>query len=151
MNTERGVTLIEMLIVVALIALMAGLSYPAIGAGMDGIRMASASDSITTFLSVGLNRAARREQLIELTISKPDNALFLRSADGYERRLDMPAGVRIAEVLPETPADPNAPRRFLLYPGGAPPRIGVHILSQRGARRTVWVDPITGVPRVERN
>jgi prepilin-type N-terminal cleavage/methylation domain-containing protein len=150
MNSERGVTLIEMLIVVTLIALMAGISYPAIGAGLDGLRMASASDSISTFLSVGLNRAERREQLIEVTVSKPDNALFLRSADGFERRLDMPAGVRIADVLPETPVDPDVPRRFLLYPGGAPPRIGVHIVSSRGAQRTVWVDPITGVPRVER-
>ncbi len=150
MNSERGVTLIEMLIVVTLIALMAGISYPAIGAGLDGLRMASASDSISTFLSVGLNRAERREQLIEITVSKPDNALFLRSADGFERRLDMPAGVRIADVLPETPAGPDAPRRFLLYPGGAPPRIGVHIVSARGAQRTVWVDPITGVPRVEK-
>lgn len=150
MNSERGVTLIEMLIVITLIALMAGISYPAIGAGLDGLRMASASDSISTFLSVGLNRAERREQLIEITISKPDNALFLRSADGFERRLDMPAGVRIADVLPETPADPDAPRRFLLYPGGALPRIGVHIVSSRGAQRTVWVDPITGVPGVER-
>jgi prepilin-type N-terminal cleavage/methylation domain-containing protein len=145
-----GVTLIEMLIVVSLIAILAGVTYPSIAAGLDGLRLASACDSISSFMSAGLNRAMRREQLIELTISKNDNALWMHAGDGYQNRCDMPEGVRLAEILPETPMDPNAPRRYLLYPGGAPPRIAIRVVSDRGSQRIVSLDPVTGVPRVER-
>ena len=53
-------------------------------------------------------------------------------------------------MLPPLPQETDAPRRFLLYPGGAIPRFGVEIANRRGARRIVRVDPITGVPQVER-
>jgi hypothetical protein len=44
-------------------------------------------------------------------------------------------------------ADPNGVRRFLIYPGGAPPRIAVEIENSRGRRRTVDLDPFTGSAR----
>ena len=43
---ERGVTLLEMLIVVALMGLIAGLSYPSVAAGLDTLRMRTASDQV---------------------------------------------------------------------------------------------------------
>jgi len=48
----------------------------------------------------------------------------------------------------EEPSD--APRRFLFLPGGAPPRVGIEIADKRGARRTVRLDPITGIARIDR-
>jgi prepilin-type N-terminal cleavage/methylation domain-containing protein len=148
-RAERGVTLLELLIVVSLIAIMTGVVYPSIAAGLDGLRLTSTCDSISSFLSSGLNRAMRREQLIELTVSKSDNALWLRGV-GYERKLEISDGIHIAGIVPETPMDPNLPRHYLLYPGGAPPRIAIRIESQRGTQRVVSLDPITGVPRIER-
>ena len=42
--------------------------------------------------------------------------------------------------------DPDAPRTFLLYPGGTVPRFGVQLMNARNVERVVRVDPITGVP-----
>ena len=149
-RAEHGVTLIEMLIVVTLIGIMAGVAYPSVAAGLDGLRLSSTCDSICSFLSAGLNRAMRREQLIELTVSKSENSLWLRAADGYVRQFELSDGIHIVGIVPETPMDPNAPRHYLLYPGGAPPRIAIRIASQRGSQRIVSLDPITGVPKIER-
>ena len=73
-------------------------------------------------------------------------------ADGlYVKEMSLPEGVNIEKILPEIPMpDENAPRRFLIYPGGVIPRFGVQIVNRRGVRRIVRVDPITGVPRIER-
>lgn len=148
---RRGVTLIELLIVMTLIGLIAGLVFPAVASGLDTLRLRSASDSIVAFLNKALDRAQRRQHAVEIWISPKDNALTAVSADaGYEQHLDVPEPIRIVSVQPPIPnADPSGTRRFLLYPGGGTPRIGVEITNPRGRRRLISLDPITGFPRSE--
>ena len=40
--------------------------------------------------------------------------------------------------------------RFDLYPGGTVPGFGIQLINRKNVERIVRVDPITGVPRVER-
>ena len=148
-RNERGVTLIEALIVVALIAMIAGLSFPSISSGLDTLRLRSTSDSIVSFLNIALDHADRRQQAVEVVISPRENVMLSRTADlGFSRRLELPSQIQILSVQPALPSgiDPELPRRFLLYPGGSVPRIGIEISTLRGRRRLVSVDPITGSP-----
>ncbi len=140
-----------MLIVVALIGLLVSITFPSVSSGVDSLRLISASDSLVSFLNGALLRAERRQQVVEVVITRADNTLTMRSSEpGFLRQLVLPEGVAILRLLPEIPGDPDQPRQFLLYPGGTPPRIGAVLANRRGARRLVSVDPITGVPRVER-
>jgi prepilin-type N-terminal cleavage/methylation domain-containing protein len=149
-GNEHGVTLIELLVVAALIGILGAISFPAATAGIDGLRLNSASDSIVSFLNAGLTRAERRQQVVEITILRAERALAMRSTQpGFGRRLVLPDGVSIVAVYPDLPIEPDAPRRFLLYPGGSVPRIGIEIANQHN-RRIVRVDPITGVPQIEK-
>jgi prepilin-type N-terminal cleavage/methylation domain-containing protein len=150
-NNSRGVTLIEMMIVVTIMSLIAGLTYPSITSGLDSLRINAASRSIVSFFNSGLNRAERRQQAIQITIDKPGNFLFMRSADpSFGQRLTLPEGVVILKVLPELQQtdDENLPRTFMLYPGGTVPPFGVLIQNRRNTIRLVQVDPMTGVPVV---
>jgi hypothetical protein len=56
--------------------------------------------------------------------------------------------VTVIPVLPGAIA-PDEPRRFLVYPGGAAPRVGVEIANLRGRRWMISLDPITGIARAE--
>lgn len=146
---RAGLTLIEMMIVVLLISLLAGLSFPALSAGIDTLRMKQAADSIAGILNQSLLRAERRQRPVEIIISRSENALFvLGEGPGPEKRISLPEGVRIAGILPPVPFDDSQARQFLVVPGGAVPRMGVVLVNQRGAQRTISVDPITGVPQV---
>ena len=148
---RRGVTLIEMLVVIVIISVAIGISFPSIASGLDSLRLNAASDDISNFLNAALNRAERRQQAMEIVIDKAERALFLHSAaPGFERRLSVPDHVEIVAVLPKLGAEVEGPRRFLIYPGGTVPRFGVEISSGKSSHRVIRVDPITGVPQVER-
>ncbi len=149
-RSKAGVTLIEMMIVVTLIGLMVGLTFPAVSSGVDSLRLSEASSQLVSFFNDALNRSERREQAVEVTISKSQRTLTLHSPDaGFEKKLELPQGISVVRILPETEGEPDAPRQFMVYPGGAVPRIGVEIANSRGVHRIVRVDPITGVPRIE--
>jgi len=138
------------MIVVAIVGLLAAISYPSAAAGIDSLRLRSASNEVVTFLNAALEQASRHQQVVELRISPKENAMAARSADStFVRSAAIAEPVRILSVQPvlENGAGVGETRRFLLYPGGAVPRIGVEIGTRDGRKRMVSVDPITGVPR----
>ena len=137
-----------MVVVMAIIATIAGISYPAISAGMESIRLSTAADSVASFLNAAMNRCERRQEAIELIISAPDRALSVY-ADGYERKLVLPDGISLEAVLGVAADNRGGPQRFILLPGGTPPRAAVQLVNRKGARRIVRVDPMTGIPRIE--
>ncbi len=147
---SAGVTLIEMMVVVAVIGLIAAVMAPSVTAGMDAVRMASASQSVATFLNSAVNRAERRQQPIELVFSFKENKLEMYSNDpGFNRELILPDGVLLDAVLPKATDDEQGFRRLVLMPGASIPGIGVQLANHRGSRRVVRLDPMTGFPRTE--
>jgi prepilin-type N-terminal cleavage/methylation domain-containing protein len=151
-NNQRGVTLLELLIVTTLIALVVGLSYTSATAGVDSLRIRSAADKVVSFLNTALDRAERRQQVIEIRISVRENAISARTADlSFDRTFEVPDPIHIAAVEPALAegANPDIQRRFLVYPGGTAPRIAIELASRDGRRRRVIVDPVTGTPRSE--
>jgi len=145
---RRGVTLLEMLIVMTLIALVAGLSYPAAASSVEALRLRSVSDSVVSFLNTAIDHASRREQVIEIWIAPKDNVLIARSPDlAFSRRLEIPDTFHITAILPPAEVNPDEPRRFLLYPGANAPRIGVEIANSAGRKRMISIDPFTGLPK----
>src|SRR5438552_15363446 len=118
---------------------MATLVLPAFSSGLDNLRLSQASDSVAAFLNGALNRAERRQQVVELDVLPRENMLALRSADNtFARKLKLPDGVRIE----------GEPRQVMLLPGSTFPRFGVLLANRRGSRRVVTIDPITGVPSI---
>ncbi len=143
-SNQAGVTLIEMLIVVMIISIMAGVSLPALTAGLASVRLSSASGSTASFLTSAMNRVERHERAAAILITPRENRLSVYTAasgDKPDTTLLMPQGVSI---------EGDEPRRFLLQPGGTFPRITLVLRNEKGARRSVRIDPATGVPDIKR-
>ena len=138
------------MVVAAIIGLIAAISFPSASAGIESVRLVSATDSVATFLNAAVNRVERRQQPIELIVSPRENRIWLYSNEpGFTRELQMKDGIIIEGVLPPVEEDADGARRFLLMPGATIPGIGVQIANRRGAHRIVRLDPMTGFPRVE--
>jgi type II secretory pathway pseudopilin PulG len=138
-----------MLVVVTIIGLLAGISYPSVAAGIDGVRMRSATDSVSAILNGAVDHAERRQQAVEIVLSVKDNTISLFSNEpGFRRQLKMPEGISIESLVPQIP-DEQGPRRVIVLPGGTAPGVGVQLVNRHGARRLVHLDPMTGFPRVE--
>jgi prepilin-type N-terminal cleavage/methylation domain-containing protein len=148
---RRGITLIEMLIVMALIALIVGMAAPSVASGLDSLRLRSASDAIIGFLNTALARADTRQQVVEILISPADGTITATSGDqGFKKRLEIVSPIKILSVRPELAAgadEQGQTRRFLVYPGGAVPKIAIEIGNSSGRKRMVSIDPVTGVPQ----
>ena len=149
-SRARGVTLMELMVVMAIITLIVGIAFPSTLAGLENLRLASGARSVAAFMNVAANRTERRQQVMELIVSPKDNSMVMRSASNdFVKKLNLPPGIAIRAVWPALEEPAGEPREFLLQPGGIPPRIGVEIANKRGARRIVRLDPITGVTQIE--
>jgi type II secretory pathway pseudopilin PulG len=143
-----------MVVVVGIVGLIVAVSLPSTTAGIDSVRLSSASGSIASFLNAAVNRAERRQQAIEVVIIPKENRLALYSNEpGFTRELNMPDGIVIEGVLAgkteESRETETAPYRLLLLPGAATPGIGIQIVNSHNSRRIIRLDPMTGFPRVE--
>jgi prepilin-type N-terminal cleavage/methylation domain-containing protein len=152
-NRQRGVTLIEMLIVMALIALVAGMAAPSVSAGLDSLRLRSTSDAIVGFFNTALARADTRQQVVEILISPQEGTLIAISGDhAFQKKLEIASPVKILSIKPGLAADvqdQGGPRRFLVYPGGTVPKITIEIGNSQGRKRLISIDPVTGVPQAD--
>jgi prepilin-type N-terminal cleavage/methylation domain-containing protein len=138
-NKRRGVTLIEMVIVMAIVALIVAITFPSAAAGLESIRLRSAADSVVGFLNTALTRTDRHQEPTEIIITPADRTLSMFTADPkFVKKLQLPEGIAIAG---------DQPRRFLLMPGGAPPSLDLDLSNTRGAHKIVRIDPVTGVPQ----
>jgi prepilin-type N-terminal cleavage/methylation domain-containing protein len=150
MPLSRGVTLMELMVVMAIITLIVAISFPSTMAGLENLRLAAGARSVAAFMNVANNLADRRQQAMELSISVKENSVTVRSPEAaFVKKLNLPQGIAVRAVWPALEEPSDEPRRFLIQPGGVPPRIGIEIANRHGARRIVRLDPITGVTQIE--
>jgi prepilin-type N-terminal cleavage/methylation domain-containing protein len=150
-SRRRGVTLIEMLVVVAIIGVMLAVVSPSLTGGLDAVRMTSATNSVAAFLNAAVNRAERRQVAVEIAISQKDSTFTMYTNEGgVPVELKLPDGILIDAILPRTDDEADGIRRLILMPGASVPGIGIQLANKRGGKRIVRLDPMTGFPRTER-
>lgn len=143
-HQRAGVTLLEMLIVVAIIATLASISFPSLISGLAGVRLSSSAGDVASFFTSSMNRVERREQAAAIVVEPAKNRIAVFTSASGEKpasELSLPPGIVI---------DALEASRYMIYPGGAFPRISVVLKNDKGARRRIRIDPVTAVPQIER-
>lgn len=141
-HQKRGVSLLEMMIVVSIIGAIAAISFPALTSGLAGVRLASSAAEVASFLTSTMNSVERHERPEAILISPKLKRLdVFTSASGEKpsRTWKTPEGISL---------EGEEPHRYFLFPGGSFPRIAVILRNEKGSRRSVEVDPITAVPHI---
>lgn len=152
---RRGVTLLEMLIVLAIVGVMSSVVWPAAAGALDSIRLRSSADSVASLLAKAAIQVERRQQPVEIVIDRDGGRFRALGADAADRsEFVLDDGVKIAGIEPRIGQDfeadeQQAERRFVLMPGAGWPALRIELESARRARRIVSLDPITGAPDVK--
>lgn len=146
---QRGLTLIELAIALALMALLAALALPSMGALLDQRRLLAAAETLAADLGEARFEAARQGRPMHLLVQ--GGALWCWSVATSE---SCPCGQRQAcELRSSTSSDHGAVQRvqgqaLLLTPTGAAQTAGaVTLESRRGARLRVQLQAL-GRPRI---
>lgn len=138
-----------MILVVLIVSLIVGVSFPSVASGMDSIRMRSAADAVASFMSAAATAVERREEPLEIVFSLTAGSIEVNGLMGkYQRAMVLPEGVRIVSVQPEPQGEQSPTRTIVVFPGATMPQITLVLENQKGARRTVELDPVTGTARV---
>jgi prepilin-type N-terminal cleavage/methylation domain-containing protein len=145
---RRGVTLIEMLVVVAIMGIMIAITLPSATAGLDSVRLNTATGSVAAFLNSADNLCHRRQAPVEITIAPTEMAMF---GPGVERHLKLPDGIAIAAAGggESNSIGPENAGKILIMPGAPAPGTAIELVNHHGMRRIVKLDPMTGFPRIE--
>jgi prepilin-type N-terminal cleavage/methylation domain-containing protein len=144
LRDRRGVTLVELLIAVAIIAVVVSVSAPGLTTGLATVRLSSASGDAATFLTRTMNNVETREEAAAVVISPANNAIETFTAASGEKpasELKMPQGISI---------EGEEQKRIVMYPGGVIPKVSIVLRNEKGARRSIEIDPITAVPKIQR-
>ena len=137
-STESGITLIELLIVMALIALMVSISYPTLTRGLDGVQLKTSVGQAGSFFSRVRQAADRRQQPVQLTVDPKKNRLIAIAVDGgWDDQLAFQNRIRVAF--------PAQPVSLMLYPGHPAPRFRLLLANESGGRDGLQVNVFTGV------
>jgi Tfp pilus assembly protein FimT len=140
---RSGVTLIELLVVTVIATAVIGIAFPSLTAGLAVVRLSSTASSVAAFLSSAMNQVERREQPAAIVVEPKANLLAVYTADSGDKPREtfaMPQGIGI---------EGDEDRRFVLYPGGVFPRIAIVLKNEKGATRSIEIDPITAVPFIK--
>jgi type II secretion system protein H len=80
-NRDRGFTLLELLLVVTLIAVMAGIVFPRVSRSTRSLGLREEADTLAEFVRFGRTEAVRRGVQTRLRISKSNGAYWLDVQD----------------------------------------------------------------------
>lgn len=96
MKTSRGFTLIELMIVIALIAIIAGIAVPNYQSSMQNSRETSARNSLVGALQLARSEAITRN--ITVTVTTADSTWVVNDGTEDIRVIEIPDGVAADNV-----------------------------------------------------
>jgi prepilin-type N-terminal cleavage/methylation domain-containing protein len=146
--TKKGVTLIELLIVLLILALSSGLVIPRILSGLPSFQFRSAVNRSAALL--------RHMRLTAITTNHPVKGLIdSKSKEIAVQRNTSEKGSSL--ILPKTLAihifvhgkEIPGPFTFTFYPYGVSPTFSI-LLIEDGHSAEIHLDPLTGRPEIRR-
>ena len=138
-SAQRGITLIELLVAMAIIGLMLAITFPSFTAGLDGIVLRSDIDRAGSFFNQARLQADRLQQPVQLTADPGGRKLSAVSVDGsWEESFVLNGRCHIVF--------PRQKQSLILHPSTPAPRFRLLLESERGARVGLQINLFTGVP-----
>ena len=153
-RNRAGFTLLELLVVLVLVGVITAVAAPAVGAGIQTLRLQSAARHVAAALRLARGRAIRSQEIQLVSLDRTRNQVTVASGDlEFQRSFQLPPGVRLQEalLLDGSPPRPGpAPERtdFFFAPNGLTQALEVRLVNSRGRSLTVVQGSFSRSPRI---
>jgi general secretion pathway protein H len=99
-TTQAGLTLIELVVTLGVLAVAAAIVLPSIGRGTEWVRLRSEAGKVATLLRHARLLAVTQRRPVRVVLDRASNAVTLEAEGTAEpaRELVMPAGLRLSVV-----------------------------------------------------
>ncbi len=150
-----GFTLLEVMVVLVLVAAVAAVAVPAVGKGIQTVRLQSAARHIAATLRLARAKAIRQQEIYFVSFDREQSRVTIASGDlGYQRSFHLPRGVRLQKaVLLNNPPGAARPSpgnvAFFFSPNGMSQALEVRITNARGRSLRVVQGAFHRSPRIE--
>ena len=147
-QAAQGITLMEMLVVVALVSILLAVVFPAAGSGPATLALRSAAQDLATAAKYAREQAIYRQRFFLLELDGEARTVSVVDLEsGRTRSFLLPESVRVDQILPERNGEAVASRSWLFFPDGSSDPFQV-VLQTRQRRVQISSDPLTGFPKV---
>jgi prepilin-type N-terminal cleavage/methylation domain-containing protein len=147
-RAQRGFSLFELLIVLILVSLTAGLVLPSFSRGLSGLELETSGRDLITRMKQARSRAIAKQEVSRIIlVPSEESPDYYVLADEFEQELNrflLPE--RVSIELPEDQFEEPFVR-ISFYPNGRSSGGSFYLLNET-REIAVWVDPITGFARV---
>lgn len=144
-GSQKGFTLLEILIVLAVIILVLAVSYPSLSRGTAALSLRTTGRDILSTFRYAREKAVTQQSGMIVTVDRENQKLRLTDDFGEgNREYILPENVRIQRVVlggTET-EEGSAAVRFL--PNGSSDTVEIILQSRNGSLLKVVSDPISG-------
>ncbi|MBU1061775.1 MAG: prepilin-type N-terminal cleavage/methylation domain-containing protein [Candidatus Omnitrophica bacterium] len=151
---RAGFTLVEMLVVLAIIAMLLGISVPFTSQFGKGLRIKTASRAILASLRVAKSNAITYRKKYSVVFDVENSQYWIEDSEGkvFERKRDLPSSIKF-EIQDEKEPDPITfeDDRVIFYSTGAIEGASgsVTITDRQGNAKTISILGSTGNIRIE--
>ena len=161
---RSGFTLLELLVVMALIGIMAGFVLPRIGGNSDRLRFKTAVKDVASLMRYARSQAVTRGQIFTVAFESMENQIIVSPAmgssgqSGYARRIPGIEGRHLFQLPDSVTLDSEAfggqgeSEYFELvkfFPIGNSTGALVVLTDTAGRKKTIHVDLVTGLVTID--
>ncbi len=142
---ERGITLLELLVVLTLIAILSAMVYPSFGNALASLRLKGAARQVVSVCRMAKWEAVRRRQPVRVSLDLNKGKIVVTDAKlTLIKELNLPPGIRFFQSQRISGDGAVDATDFYFYPNGTSDAGSIVLRDTQGRNLSVAIDSLTG-------
>lgn len=144
-----GITLLELMVALVLIAIMSALVYPSFGNAMANLRLNGLGRQVTSACRLAKSEAVTRREPYRLLTNIEKNQMWVTNASSeVQKELEFPPGIKMIQVQKISTMGTGDVGDFYFFPNGTAEAGSITFRDERGKELKVQIDFLTGEAKV---
>lgn len=150
MGSQKGFTLLEIIITLMVITLVVAVAYPSLSRGTTALSLRTTSRDILSILRYTREKAVTEQSGMRVVLDQDNQSvMMINDTDNSTRTYWLPEKVKIQGVITRGVEADSGVSTVRFLPNGSSSAVEILIESQTGAAVKIVSDPITGVAFIQ--